>query len=188
MDEEPPLDALQKKLAAAPPPPEGVRPDFWRILWLQAYMSDGLPRWLLDHGSLFSGARCWPERGVSRECFRNAGMLALSNPHLRYCEGLAASPGMPLPLPHAWVVDEEGLAWETTWQEPGLAYLGAVFCTDALYKLLEEIKVWGVLDVWAPAWVLDEPHRWKDPRFEGILAWQAARASDEGSAPYKRIL
>lgn len=166
----------------APDAPQGIHPDFWQMLWLQAGLSEGLPRWLLDHGTAFPDVRLHDQLGLPRQCFFNAGTLAINQPHLRYCEGLAASADLPLPVPHAWVVDEQGRAVETTWRKPGVAYLGAVFQPDAFFQLLEEVKIWGVFDVWTPAWVAEDTQRWKEPGFDGMGAWGAWRKGDRMSA------
>ena len=45
----------------------------------------------------------------------------------RYCEGKAVSYSLPLPLDHAWCLDEDGQVIETTWLEVADEYFGVVF-------------------------------------------------------------
>ncbi len=62
----------------------------------------------------------------------NAVDLAETNPGLRVVIGTARGMGRGAGgtalfgrvVPHAWVVDGDGSAWEVTWDEPGVDYLG----------------------------------------------------------------
>lgn len=182
------LDQSQWPYSVPTPPaaPSGISGDLWTMLWYQAHLLPGLERWLLEHGTVFPTCELAPSLGTPRECFKNAGALAIEDPDLLYCEGLAASAKVPLMLPHAWLVDRQGRALEVTWAEPGQAYFGAVFQTSAYIEALEETRVWGIFDIYAPAWVRQEPTRWKHPAFAG-LGLQVPRhvenktAADNGS-------
>lgn len=152
----------------APAPPHGISAEIWAPLWHQAHLLPGLERWLLEHGTVFVSSTLASQLGVPGQCFKNAGSVALGTDELLYCEGLAASADVPLMFPHAWLVDRQGQAVEVTWPAPGRAYLGAVFQTRAYVQILEETRLWGVFDMHAPAWVTQEPQRWKHPSFEGM--------------------
>lgn len=164
------LDQPQWPHSVPTPPaaPTGISSELWTMLWYQAHLLPGLERWLLEHGTVFADCTLASGLGTPKECFKNAGERALENEDLLYCEGLAASAGLSLMLPHAWLVDKQGRAVEVTWKEPGQAYLGAVFQTPAYWDILEETRLWGVFDVHAPAWVHQAPSRWKHPAFSGL--------------------
>ena len=89
-------------------------------------------------------------RGVMKQCYRNAGDLALFSGRGRflYCEGFAVVSGtIPLPVPHAWVYDlKEEKALEVTWKTPGSEYLGIPFSTEWFGAWTQVRGVWGVLD------------------------------------------
>ncbi|MFD7731064.1 hypothetical protein ACFV6F_11860 [Kitasatospora phosalacinea] len=81
---------------------------------------------LLDQGRLFTPA---PLPGhiaplPARRCFRNADWTAEQH-GLVYAEGWAVAPGFDFEIEHAWCATSDGIVVDTTWPEPGRAYLGA---------------------------------------------------------------
>jgi hypothetical protein len=52
-----------------------------------------------------------------KQCFANATSYALGRDDVNYVEGFALDLDMPLPIQHAWIVDDRGQAIDPTWQE-----------------------------------------------------------------------
>lgn len=83
---------------------------------------------LQAHGRPFDSPKikkmrhCLPQR-----CFNNALMAMTSRYDLTYCEGYAMG---PIPLHHAWCLDQQGRVLELTWKTPGTAYFGLAFDRD----------------------------------------------------------
>lgn len=104
---------------------------------------------LAAEGTRFPEPVLSDERGLPKQCFKNAGNAAINN-HRRflYCEGVAViSVDLPLPVEHAWIWDlEEGRAVEVTWETPGPEYLGIAFTTDFMRGMALARGVWGILD------------------------------------------
>lgn len=111
---------------------------------------DGISRHLsiesivLKHGQFYTPALLPAkfERGVHRQCFRNAYLLSTQNDHLTYVEGFAMS---FIPIHHAWTVDWDGNVVDNTWDEPGSAYYGIPFGLDFMNRVLLEVQTWGIL-------------------------------------------
>ncbi|WP_298820397.1 hypothetical protein [uncultured Roseibium sp.] len=53
-------------------------------------------------------------RGAAKSCYANATSYALRHNNLFYSEGYALDPALPVPLQHAWLVDEVGEVIETS--------------------------------------------------------------------------
>ena len=75
------------------------------------------------------------KRGIIKECFRNALLLANSEPNLIYCEGYAC--GAVIPVYHAWCCDGKGKVLEVTWDKPGSEYIGVPIQTDYACKIVD---------------------------------------------------
>lgn len=105
-------------------------------------------RFLLNHGEAFT-YQSKPVRyrwGQMKQCFRNAAVLAITYPELTYVEGYASS---VIPMPHAWVIDANGLVIDNTWrtlhtEKPD--YFGVRFATAYLRRRLLGQGVYGLLD------------------------------------------
>jgi hypothetical protein len=72
---------------------------------------------LLQHGLWFDQAGSHPHvrRGMVKQCFQNAARVVLRRPvEFRYFEGFAIS-SVGIPMHHAWLVDNDGRAWDQTW-------------------------------------------------------------------------
>lgn len=80
--------------------------DGWRFL------NANLGAWLMQEFVIKKGKE-YPGRALPRpyrkmppkQCFSNAGELARRRPDLRYCEGFATSPYVPMAFHHAWLLD-----------------------------------------------------------------------------------
>lgn len=97
---------------------------------------------VLAEGRLWTPEQVRHEKlGPVRECYSNAIHAAVTN-DWGYVEGFAAS---VFPVMHAWCVDEDGMAVEVTWDQPGTEYMGIVMNpTDALARMIRN-KVYGVM-------------------------------------------
>lgn len=83
---------------------------------------------------------CIPQ-GAPRGCYPNALMLSYGFPEFRYAEGWALLPRSPgLWIHHAWVVDPDGNAIDSTWAEPGSRYVGITACTQDILDRLPRGK------------------------------------------------
>jgi hypothetical protein len=119
------------------------------------------------HGKVFEPAP-WDGRfkkGRMKQCFSNAFILAVES-GLRYVEGYAVSPHFPMPISHAWNVDEQGRAVDITWENKGLAYLGIEFATGRVDDAIMH-GTGCVLDDWERGFpLLQQP--WTGEDFERV--------------------
>lgn len=92
-------------------------------------------------------------RGRPKECYHNAYLLALSNPRLIYCEGYAVSGNVPLPVAHAWCIDEKGNVIDPTWKD-GRSYYGVPFKIAYVSEKNRSKKNYGIIDNWEHKWPL----------------------------------
>jgi hypothetical protein len=107
--------------------------------------------------------------GPQRQCYQNAGLLALERSELTYVEGYAC-PVDGIPVNHAWCVDEKGCVVDNTFVRPDLAdYYGVPVSRGALQSLVADLGHWGLFaehmtpdllmaclnDVQAGAWPAD---------------------------------
>lgn len=96
------------------------------------------------------------KRKPARECFQNAGELALRFPDsLTYVEGLAHR---MIPVPHAWCVTAEGQVVDPTWDNPEeAAYFGIPIRYDYLKNHVLNEKVWGLFGEMISPTLIDTP-------------------------------
>ncbi|WP_155992298.1 hypothetical protein [Nocardioides sp. URHA0032] len=150
-------------LAAGPLPTALVR-----CLQPMAYTADGRPAQagiLLQHGHASTSARLAPRplRGPLKLCFSNStralAATAAERGGWRYCEGYAYDLTQDLLFEHAWLLDPDGTAWETTWTDTtNVVYLGMAFDMDELLELLEESDEPLLFGDWDRGWPLLRSH------------------------------
>ena len=88
---------------------------------------------------------CPIERMTAKECFSNAGMLALREGY-DYREGFAVRLDLGIPIHHAWA-EWDGHVLDPTWDHPeNCLYLGVPFDTDVLEEWTLKKGYWGLLD------------------------------------------
>ena len=120
-----------------------------RDLRLEGYAYAGAADFILREGQWFEPRPRPPafERGQPAMCFGNAILLSARS-GLRYVEGYALPPdsvelvkGLRVRVDdadqavhHAWNLDAEGRLIDTTWKEPGQAYVGVVFSVERADK------------------------------------------------------
>jgi hypothetical protein len=86
-------------------------------------------------------------RGEFKECFSNAGRLALSHSNLTYCEGYACRDGLLIPIHHAWCLDDKDRVVDITWLDPeSCSYIGVLFSHQELRLEILKNEFWGLLD------------------------------------------
>jgi hypothetical protein len=98
------------------------------------------------------------ERGIPKECFRNAALLALET-GLTYCEGYANS-SLGIPLEHAWVINQAGEVIDNTWRDVGLEYFGVPFNRVYLERALDAQDHYGIINAYStgfPLFRMDDP-------------------------------
>lgn len=105
------------------------------------------PRLLLKYGKAFETDKntyAGP-RGTPKQCYSNAGRIALENPDMIYVEGIIAH---IIPIDHAWLINRKtGRVVDPTIKnnEYARGYFGIPFCTWYLNLVLYKTKVWGLI-------------------------------------------
>ncbi|MBB4509710.1 MULTISPECIES: hypothetical protein [Rhizobium] len=81
----------------------------------------------------------WLVPGEGKQCFRNATAFALVRHDVTYVEGFALDPALPIPLEHAWLVDDKGQVIDPTWDDNiGHVYYGVPFERDFVARMMEQ--------------------------------------------------
>jgi hypothetical protein len=147
---------------------------------------EGPQGFVLRHGIDFTSPPDLPdgyEWMEAKNCYGNAAQLALEDPALTYVEGYAM--GRFFPIPHAWVVTEDGTVIDPTWAPwEGEAadsdvpraewqYVGVPFTTKFLSSELQRNRTYGLLDQWETGYRMLKrrlpqravPKRWRDKVF-----------------------
>lgn len=82
---------------------------------------------------------------TAKECFRNAFIVSQEHKGMTYCEGIACSPRLGIPIDHAWVVDESGSVIDPTWKHADASYYGFYMVQDDTDHCMLESGVYGIL-------------------------------------------
>lgn len=103
--------------------------------------------------------------GKAKACFMNAGRLAMDNPSkYTYVEGFATPSNIPIPMAHAWCIDNTTKkVVDPTWSDKkgmpgGTAYLGIAFTDSYLRSTILKTKIWGII----PDYPRGDHNPWKD--------------------------
>ena len=87
------------------------------------------------------------QMGEQKQCFMNAAQLTL-HAGLRYVEGFCYVARLPIPIHHAWNLDEDGRVIDTTLRDgAGTQYFGVEFDAATLADELLRNRIYGLLDV-----------------------------------------
>jgi len=107
----------------------------------------GMSQFLVEHGSFYRPAALREDvkRGVIKQCFDNAYKLALRR-RWRYVEGYAISSTLPLPIHHAWAIDENDRVVDNTWRDIGSSYFGVEFPVGYMREVRKRTDLWPALD------------------------------------------
>lgn len=125
-----------------------------------------MERFVLKHGIDMASYADHPyEMGAAKECFSNAGQMALWDDDLTYCEGFAVRPKLGMLIHHGWLMDSDGRAIDVTWRETGdCLYYGIAFETSVLRAEIKRTGYWGLLD--SGEGINIDFYRQFDPAFE----------------------
>lgn len=110
-----------------------------------------MDRFILERGVDFTGSplpKGW-RRALPKQCFANAGRIVIHNSRttLIYHEGYVIGERLPIPIHHAWIVDEHGRVIDTTLREPEKhEYLGVPFRREIVLRELNRHRIFGLLD------------------------------------------
>jgi hypothetical protein len=99
------------------------------------------------------------KQGEMKQCYTNAGRLALDDDNYTYCEGFASTKQFGIPFAHAWCIDKQGKVVDPTWKD-GASYFGIKFSTDFLKQTILKTKTWGLIP--------DYPSKKYNPMKEGF--------------------
>jgi len=108
-----------------------------------------IERFVLKHGRDMQPDPGHPyEMGTPKECFTNAGLMALSSiTDLTYVEGYAVRPRLGILIHHAWLMDTGGRAVDVTWTDTAdCHYFGVPFNRRTLSAEINRTGYWGLLD------------------------------------------
>ncbi len=100
---------------------------------------------ILRNGKEFKVSKEKIKLGKIRECFRNAFYLADNGGKYVYVEGYATTKGNPLPVLHAWCINQDSEVVDPTWED-GDEYFGTSFDLNYVRKVILKRKKFGVLD------------------------------------------
>jgi len=93
-------------------------------------------------------------QGAAEEPFLNSLMNAAAQ-QLEYVEGYAVQESLSIPVLHAWNSDSQGLVIDTTWDPPGVAYLGVVIPRTLVFAASDdEGRIGSSIDNWRQDWPL----------------------------------
>jgi hypothetical protein len=110
---------------------------------------DSVEGFLLPFGEEFSDAYLPDHLEVMepRMCFMNCFELAGMMDDLTYCEGFVLLASLPIPIHHAWCVDEEGRVVEPTITEAleELTFFGVRLPFGAVNEVVEDTETYSVL-------------------------------------------
>jgi hypothetical protein len=103
---------------------------------------------LLDYGIVFDkSVKPSPIKGEPKLCYKNCADAILSRSDLYYCEGYGIDEDLPIPVYHAWLVNDDGEVIDPTWLTKNKAiYLGVVFNKKYVLKMLTEIREYSIIE------------------------------------------
>ena len=143
-----------------------------RATWIHFAGTGEAASFCMSHGVLKTSSPLPKSinRGTTKLCFQNAGMLALAQPEkLTYCEGWAQMPAhRGLTTYHAWCLDRNGNVVDPTWTHSrGHEYLGVPIKISALRKQILATKEWGFFPhgVYLPKEYSENPEAFIESRF-----------------------
>ncbi len=105
---------------------------------------------LLEHGREFP-ARVrkprWLILGPRKSCFKSATTYGIRRYDVFYAEGYAIDWNLPIPIHHAWLVNQEGEVFDPTWGDTiDHVYFGIAFSRSfVLESLVENFNEPGIL-------------------------------------------
>lgn len=100
---------------------------------------------ILEHGVPFNRVTT-DISGPAKECYMNSVRRSTRDPSLTYCEGYVVGEDIPIPILHAWIVDEFGMLIETTLRrDTTFHYFGIPYKREFVRRQMVEWGVYGIL-------------------------------------------
>lgn len=89
-----------------------------------------------------------PFRGEPKSCYQNCFQALWNYPELSYCEGFAISDEVPIPIAHAWLIDDNSQVIDPTRNEDFTdgTYFGVVFTQNFVREVALKTKYYGILN------------------------------------------
>lgn len=110
------------------------------------------------------------KRGRKKECFKNSTLFALySGEDCQYVEGYVLKASLPIPIHHAWILDEHEYVVDPTlgW-EPDAEYFGVAFPTQEVARRVVKNGFYGLFSdgirITDLVLGLDDTFRYRDPQ------------------------
>lgn len=105
-----------------------------------------IDEFVLEHGKPFDKVRSLGACGPMKECYSNSARALMRGNAYTYCEGYSVIKKFAFPFLHAWLVDDQGWAVETTLQHPHEhAYFGVMFKRSFVLSQMCKWEVYGIL-------------------------------------------
>lgn len=103
--------------------------------------SSGFDEFVLKYGKPMSPSPTQTLRGLPKSCYYNCQELIAQEKEkgLIYVEGYAIPSGLgvPIPLFHAWLINDKGEVIEPTWKQPGVEYWGVPLKIEWVKSIIE---------------------------------------------------
>ena len=89
----------------------------------------------------------WLVFGAAKQCYKNAAHTLLHRDDVVYVEGYAIELDTPVPIQHAWLLDQSNKVIDPTWVDSrNCAYFGVPFKGEFVKHVIRETESWsGVL-------------------------------------------
>lgn len=92
----------------------------------------------------------WLDYGIPKQCYSNCYEAVLNNPaDLTYCEGYYTDDSIPIVIFHAWVLSNDGFAYDLTLHaddRPNGQYFGIAFDIGFVTHRLNETECFSVFE------------------------------------------
>ncbi len=107
-------------------------------------------RLILETGNLFiKKLEPSPFRGKPKQCFQNCFEALLRHSGFIYCEGYTIDDKLPIPILHAWLVNDASEVVDPTWNDKdstGLTYFGVALNDEFVIDFSIRTKHYGILE------------------------------------------
>lgn len=111
--------------------------------------SKNIQRLILENGQSFlKRIKPSPFKGQPKSCYQTCFQALWNYPELSYCEGFAISNEVPIPIAHAWLIDDNSQVIDPTRNEDftDCTYFGVVFTEKFVREVALKTKYYGILE------------------------------------------